>query len=167
MLCPKLSYRDLFMHINGAISPKWEVWVCYNQRTSSSHLLDSIMQMYSTLSGRALKSRCIQTKGTERLSVAGRGCNSGLVKRKLLQKKHESRGTRSGAISLEVRAQCANMPQNGTDIKARKWIINGNIRQTASTYGKSLTHVKSKYWLRFGNRKKYKNGSKTLPKIKY
>lgn len=34
--------------------------------------------------------------------------------------KHESRGTGGGAISLEVRAQCANKPRNATDIKARK-----------------------------------------------
>lgn len=50
-------------------------------------------------------------------------------------------GTRGTAISLEVRAQSAYIPQNVTDIEAWKWKINDNIRQTAATYADSLTVV--------------------------
>lgn len=59
--------------------------------------------------------------------------------------RHESCGTGGGAISLEVRAQCVNKPQNATDIKAWKWIINGNIWKSDATNVKSLTAVKSKF----------------------
>lgn len=107
------------------MEPDLQNWTCQFVIISqpASHFPGRVMQMYSLMSGWALKSRCIQTKGAKRLRASGRGCNSELVKRKLaLKKDHESRRTRSRAISLEVRAQCANMPQNATNIKAWKWI---------------------------------------------